>query len=84
LSLDRSALTDTARHLEFLRSENLKFSQESHFQLALGVKLKELFETLLEDRVSEHVGHDVKPSSYLKAGFHLDNTNLIEGSTEHI
>jgi hypothetical protein len=84
LSLDRSALTDAARHFEFLRSENLKLSQETHFQIALGVQLKELFETFLEDRVSEHVGHDVEPTSYLKAGFHLDNTDLIEGGAEHI
>ena len=63
----------------------LDLGEESHFELACClVDLEELFEALFEDGVAEGVSHDVVAASRVKAGLHLEHTDLIKGCHEQI
>jgi len=77
-------LTDAPRDFKFFRSQYFELTQEAHLQFALRVELKEFFETFLEDGVGEHICHNVESASDLEAGFHFDNSNLIESGAEDI
>jgi hypothetical protein len=60
----------------------LYLGQESHFQFSVGINLEELFEALFENWVTKRVCHDVEAACVVKAGLHLQDTNLVKGRNE--
>jgi len=56
----------------------LDLGEEAHLELSVGIDFKELLKTFFEDRVTKGICHDVVSSSLIEAGFHFQNTNLIQ------
>lgn len=79
LILDRGTLTHNTRDLELLGAEKFGGGKETHLKLLIFIKFEEFFEGLFEDGVAEGVCHDVKAAGHLKAGLHLDDTDLVKG-----
>lgn len=84
LLLYRCALPNSSTNLEVRAGKDFGGCEEAHLEVSVVVHFEELFEALLENWVSERVGHDVEAAGHFDAGLHLDDAHLVERRHEDI